>query len=36
VENYLHDQVCSGAISLSDAQVEIATDWLSVCQRIPK
>jgi hypothetical protein len=36
VENYLHDQVCSGAISLSDAQVEIATDWLSVYQRMPK
>jgi hypothetical protein len=36
VENYLHDQVCSGAISLNDAQVEIATDWLSVYQRMPK
>ena len=36
VENYLHDQVCSGAISLSDAQIEIATDWLSVYQRMPK
>ncbi len=36
VENYLHDQVCSGAISLSEAQVEIATDWLSVYQRMPK
>jgi hypothetical protein len=36
VENYLHDQVCSGAISLSDAQVEIATNWLSVYQRMPK
>ena len=30
VENYLHDQVCSGAISLVDAQREIASDWLSV------
>ena len=30
VENYLHRQVCSGAISLADAQREIATDWLSV------
>jgi hypothetical protein len=29
VENYLHDQVCSGALSLHDAQVEIATDWLT-------
>jgi hypothetical protein len=36
VENYLHDQVCSGSISLSDAQVEIATNWLSVYQRMPK
>jgi hypothetical protein len=36
VENYLRDQVCSGAISLSDAQVEIATNWLSVYQRMPK
>ncbi len=30
VENYLHDQVCSGAISLQKAQVEIATNWLGV------
>jgi hypothetical protein len=30
VENYLHDQMCSGAISLHDAQVEIATNWLAV------
>jgi len=26
-ENYLRRQVCSGSISLSDAQSEIATDW---------
>src|SRR5579864_1927520 len=30
VENYLHDQVCSGAMSLKQAQIEIATDWLQV------
>ncbi len=36
VENYLHDQVCSGAISLQDAQTEIATDWLAVYQSMPK
>jgi hypothetical protein len=36
VENYLHDQVCSGAISLSEAQNEIATNWLGVYQRMPK
>jgi hypothetical protein len=35
VENYLHDQVCSGAMSLKDAQTEIATNWLAVYQRIP-
>ncbi len=35
VENYLHDQVCNGAVSLHDAQVKIATDWLSVYQGMP-
>ncbi len=29
VENYLHDKVCSGAMSLKDAQHEIATNWLA-------
>ena len=28
VENYLHAQVCSGAVSLQQAQQEIATNWL--------
>ncbi len=36
VENYLHDQVCSGAMALSDAQAIIATNWLSVYQSMPK
>jgi hypothetical protein len=27
VENYLHRQVCSGALSLGEAQQEIASDW---------
>lgn len=27
VENYLHKQVCSGAMSLKDAQQIMATDW---------
>lgn len=36
VENYLHDQVCSGAISLKEAQIEIATNWLAVYERMPK
>lgn len=30
VENYLHDQVCKGNMSLQQAQQQIATDWLSV------
>lgn len=36
VENYLHSQVCSGAISLKQAQIEIATNWLAVYDRMPK
>jgi hypothetical protein len=28
--------VCSGALSLKDAQSEIATNWLAVYQRMPK
>ncbi len=35
VENYLHDQVCSGAMSLKDAQIKIATDWLAVYHSMP-
>ncbi len=35
VENYLHDQVCSGAITLQQAQVEIATNWLAIYQEMP-
>jgi hypothetical protein len=27
-ENYLHRQVCSGAIQLAEAQSEIAKDWV--------
>ena len=34
VENWLHRQVCSGAISLSDAQHQIATDWFAVYKRM--
>jgi hypothetical protein len=36
VENYLHDQVCSGAIPLSQAQEQIATNWLDVYNRMSK
>lgn len=35
VENYLHDQVCAGAISLQQAQIEIATNWLNVYNQMP-
>ena len=35
VENYLHDQVCTGAISLQQAQAEIATNWLAVYNQMP-
>ncbi|HEY0753253.1 MAG TPA: HNH endonuclease signature motif containing protein [Ktedonobacteraceae bacterium] len=35
VENYLHDQVCSGAVSLQQAQVEVATNWLDVYNKMP-
>ena len=34
VENYLHRQVCDGALTLSDAQRLIATDWVSVFHQI--
>lgn len=35
VENYLHAQMCSGALSLADAQSEIATNWLTVYNAMP-
>ena len=35
VENYLHSQVCSGAVSLQQAQTEIATNWLAVYNQMP-
>jgi hypothetical protein len=35
VENKLHDQVCAGAISRQEAQVQIATNWLDVYNRGP-
>ncbi len=34
VENYLHDQVCGGAMSLPEAQRAIASNWLDVYQRM--
>ncbi len=35
VENYLHQQVCNGAMSLQDAQYQIAHDWMTVYQNMP-
>lgn len=35
VENFMHDQVCSGAISLPAAQAQIASDWLKIYQSMP-
>lgn len=36
VENYLHKQVCAGAMTLQEAQVQIAHDWLSVYKSLPQ
>lgn len=35
VENYLHDQVCSGRISLKGAQLKIANDWITIYKMLP-
>ncbi len=35
VENYLHDQVCSGAMPLQQAQVQIATNWMQFLPNVP-
>lgn len=32
IENLCHHKVCSGEISLSDAQKQIATNWPTACQ----
>lgn len=34
VENYLHEEVCKGVISLPQAQKEIAKDWFKVYRQI--
>jgi hypothetical protein len=34
VENYLHNQVCEGKVSLAAAQQQIATDWVHVYQAL--
>ena len=35
VENYLHDQVCKGNMTLAEAQRQIATNWLAVYEQMP-
>lgn len=35
VENYLHMQVCNGAMSQTDAQFQIAHNWMEVYQNMP-
>jgi len=34
VENYLHSQVCSGKLTLNQAQREITKNWYVVYQQI--
>ncbi len=34
VENYLHEEVCNGTITLQQAQQEIVSNWLQVYQQI--
>lgn len=36
VENYLHQQICQGRMSLADAQRAIATDWVAVYEALPE
>ncbi len=35
VENYLHAQVCSGKMSLQEAQYQIAANWMAIYQTLP-
>ena len=34
VENFLHAQVCNGSVTLTEAQRQIATDWVSVYRQM--
>jgi hypothetical protein len=36
VENFLHQQVCAGKMTLADAQRAIATDWVRVYDAMPE
>ncbi len=35
VENYLHEQVCSGKLSLQQAQLQIASNWEEIYKTLP-
>lgn len=35
IENYLHEQVCSGKITLQQAQLEVANNWEEVYKTLP-
>lgn len=35
VENYLHEQICSGKITLQNAQLKIATNWEEIYKILP-
>ena len=35
VENYLHDQVCKGNLTLAEAQRQIATNWVAIYDQMP-
>jgi hypothetical protein len=32
LENYLHDQICSGQMNLQKAQTDVASNWIAVYQ----
>lgn len=34
VENYLHKKICSGQLTLAQAQTEISTNWYTIYQKI--
>ena len=36
VQNYLHKQLCLGLITLTEAQMEISTNWVDVLNKISK
>ena len=36
VENFLHQQICAGKMTLADAQRAIATDWVRVYDAMPE